>query len=209
MRIGIIGAGNVGGTLGRRWAALGHDVVFGVRGTPDDALRAIIDGAGGRARAATVGEAARGAEVVVLATPWAAVPDALNAAAPLDGKVLLDCTNPLKPGFTLDVGPGGESGGERVAALAKGARVVKVFNTTGFNNMADPLYGGEPTIMFYAGDDAEAKAVAKRLATELGFDAVDAGPLARARLLEPFALLWITLAVGGLGREIAFRLVRR
>jgi 8-hydroxy-5-deazaflavin:NADPH oxidoreductase len=209
MRIGIIGAGNVGGTLGRRWAALGHDVTFGVRGAPDAELRAIVDGARGRARAAPVADAVRDAEVVVLATPWAAVPDALASAGPLDGKVLFDCTNPLKPGFTLDVGPGGESGAERVAALAKGARVVKVFNTTGFNNMADPSYGGEPTLMLYAGDDADAKAVAKRLATELGFEAVDAGPLARARLLEAFALVWITLAFGGLGREIAFRLVRR
>jgi predicted dinucleotide-binding enzyme len=209
MRIAVIGAGNVGGTLGRRWAALGHEVAFGVRGAPDDELRAIIDGARGKARAAPVPEAARDVEVVALATPWAAVPDALAAAGPLAGKVVLDCTNPIKPGLALDVGPAGESGAERVAALANGARVVKVFNTTGFENMADPVYGGEPTLMLYAGDDADAKAVAKQLATELGFDAVDAGPLARARLLEPFALVWITLAVGGLGREIAFRLVRR
>jgi 8-hydroxy-5-deazaflavin:NADPH oxidoreductase len=209
MKIAVIGAGNVGGTLGRRWAELGHEVTFGLRHDPDEELRKLIDESRGKIRTAPVKEAAQSAEVVVLATPWGAVKDALGNAGPLDGKVLLDATNPLAAGLTLDVGPNGESGGERVAALAPGARVVKVFNTTGFNNMASPTYGGEPTVMFYAGDDAAAKDTAKRLASELGFDAVDAGPLTRARQLEKLALLWISLAFSGLGREIAFKLARR
>jgi predicted dinucleotide-binding enzyme len=109
----------------------------------------------------------------------------------------------------LDVGPAGESGAERTAKLAPGAKVVKVFNSTGFGNMADPHYDGEPTVMFYAGDDAGAKAIARDLATDLGFDAVDAGGLERARELEHLAMLWIGLAMGGMGRDIAFKLARR
>ena len=202
MKIAILGAGSVGGTLGRRWADKQHEVTFGVR---PGSSRDLPPGA----RSAGVAEAVAGAEVVVLATPWPAVADALRSAGDLTGKVLLDATNPLGAGMKLDVGPHGESGAERIAALAIGARVVKVFNTTGFGNMADPVYAGEPTVMFYAGDDAAAKKVAHQLAVDLGFDAIDAGGLERARQLEHLAALWIGLAYGGHGRDIAFRLVRR
>jgi hypothetical protein len=88
-------------------------------------------------------------------------------------------------------------------------RVVKVFNTTGANNMANPRYGDGGATMFYAGDDAGAKQIASTLAAALGFEPVDAGPLVRARELEHLAMLWISLAFGGMGREIAFRLVKR
>jgi predicted dinucleotide-binding enzyme len=215
MRIAIVGAGNVGGTLGRRFAALGHDVAFGVR-NPAEGASAVKGGDDlpARSRVASVGDAVKGAEVVVLATPWNGVRDALEEAGAsrgaLDGVVLVDSTNPLGANFSLDVGPGGESGGERVQAMAPRARVVKAFNTTGFNNMVNPVYGGEPTVMCYAGGDAAAKATVRELVAALGFDPVDAGPLRRARELEHLASLWIYLAYGGgLGREIAFRLVRR
>lgn len=205
MRIGIIGAGHVGGTLGRRWAAAGHEVVFGLRegrGAKEGELPA-------GTRAASVSEAVQGADVVVLATPWGAVRDAIAGAGALDGTIVVDATNPLGPGLSLDHGPRGESGAEQIAAMAPRARVVKAFNTTGFNNMADPLYGGEPTVMFYAGDDAEAKRVVRSLVEALGFDAVDVGGLARSRSLEHIAVVWIALATGGMGREIAFKLARR
>jgi len=204
MRIAVIGAGNVGATLGRRWASLGHHVTFGVQEGGE-----VKGGTPRGAHVMSVANACRDAEVIELCTPWAAAADAIRSMGPLAGKVLFDSTNPIAPGFRLDVGQAGESAGEQVAALASGARVVKVFNTTGFQNMADPVYGGVPTVMLYAGDDGEAKRLAHQLATELGFDAVDAGPLVRARELEHLALLWISLSVSGHGRNIAFRLVRR
>ena len=137
--------------------------------------------------------------------------------APVDenlGRPLLDATNPVKAGFALDVGPGGESGAERTQALVPNAHVVKVFNTTGAENIRDPSYAGAATVMFYAGNDIGAKRVAHELASTLGFDPVDAGVLMRARELEHLAALWIALANGAtgappLGRNIAFRLVRR
>lgn len=190
MRITIVGAGNVGGTLGRRWAERGHEVRYAGR---DD-----------------IAAQTAGAEVVVLATPWGALPAVARQLAGLQGVVLVDATNPIAPGFTLDRGPAGESGAERLAALVPGARVVKAFNTVGFNVMADPVFDGQPATMCYCGDDGDARRIVHGLAADLGFDPVDAGPLAQARFLEPFALLWITLAMKqGLGREMAFRLLRR
>ncbi len=210
MRIGIIGAGSVRGTLGRRWAHSGHEVMFGVRDASDQKRRKLLEEAGTKAKAGTVAEAAAFAEVLVLATPWGGAQDALRSAGNLDGKILLDCTNPLKQDLSgLELGHT-TSGAEQVAVWARGARVVKIFNTTGFNNMANPRYGSESATMFYCGDDASAKAVAARLAEDLGFEALDAGPLAEARLLEHLALLWIHLAVVQRhGRDVAFKLMRR
>jgi predicted dinucleotide-binding enzyme len=209
MRIGILGAGNVGGTLGTAWARHGHEVFFGVRNPDSTDVHALLHRSGPRGRAESVADAVRSAEVVVNALPWPATRGVLEALD-LAGKILLDCANPLKPDLSgLEVGAT-TSGGELVAEWAKGARVVKIFNTTGFANMANPSYGGEPIAMFYCGDDAEAKRAAAGLARDIGFDPVDAGPLSNARLLEPYALLWIWLAIkGGVGREFAFKLVKR
>jgi predicted dinucleotide-binding enzyme len=219
MRIAILGAGNVGGTLGRRWAEAGHEVRFGVR-RPEAGADAVKGGQGLPARASVVSpaEAVKEANVVILATPWGAVAEALREAGAdagsLDGRPLFDATNPLKAGFAVDVGLHGASGAERVQALVPNAHVVKVFNTTGAENMRDPVYGGTSTVMFYAGNDAGAKRVAHELAATLGFDPVDAGVLARARELEHLAALWIALAYGAsgapaLGRNFAFQLARR
>lgn len=208
MHIAVIGAGSVGGTLGTRWAAAGHEVVFGVR-DPQSAKVIDLLSTLCNARAAYIPGATAGSDVVVLATPWAAAKAAIQSAGDLSDKVLLDCTNPLKSGLSLDVGHT-TSGGEQVAGWAAGARVVKIFNTTGYGNMANPHYGEQAATMLYAGDDGGAKQIAARLATDLGFEAVDAGPLKNARLLEPFAALWIDLAmVRGQGRDIAFKLLRR
>jgi 8-hydroxy-5-deazaflavin:NADPH oxidoreductase len=210
MKIAIIGAGNVGGTLGKGWAKSGHEVVFGVRDPADPKLKELLAAAGGPTKAASVKDAAASADVIVLTVPWGAAQDALKNAGNLNGKILLDCTNPLKPdlsglthGFTT-------SGGEQVAAWAPGARVVKIFNTTGFGNMANPVYAQGAAMMLYCGDDPAAKKTAAQLARELAFEAYDVGPLQEARLLEPFALTWIHLAVfQKLGTNFAFLLKKR
>jgi predicted dinucleotide-binding enzyme len=149
-------------------------------------------------------------DVLLLATPWPATLETIGAAGPLDGKILIDATNPLLPDFSaLEYGTT-TSGAEQVAARAAGASVVKAFNTIGFNVMADPAFGERQAALFYCGDDARAKQVVHQLAGELGFAAHDAGPLKQARNLEPFAFLWISLALTqGYGREIAFDLMRR
>jgi predicted dinucleotide-binding enzyme len=208
MRIGIIGAGSVGGALGRGWVRAGHEVTFGVRDTSEPKVQKLVEETG--ARVASVADAASGAEVVVLATPWGATQDAVKSAGGLAGKVVLDCTNPLAPNLSGLTHGFDTSAAEQVASWAPQARVVKIFNTTGANNMANPDYHGVAATMFYCGNDADAKATAGKLAADLGFDPVDAGNLEQARLLEPLALLWIRLAYAqGLGREIAFKLMKR
>jgi 8-hydroxy-5-deazaflavin:NADPH oxidoreductase len=210
MKIGIIGAGSVGGTLGTGWVGKGHEVVFGVRDPGGGRVRELTQATGGRARAASVREAAGPAEVVVLATPWGATREAIEAAGPLRGKVVIDATNPLTPDFSrLTIGHT-TSAAEQVAGWAPGARVVKAFNTIGAQHMANPVFGGQRASLFLCGDDAAAKQTVATLGEALGFEPVDCGPLTQARLLEPLAMLWISLANAyGQGPEIAFRLLRR
>ena len=210
MKIAVIGTGNVGSVLGTRWAQKGHQVVFGSRDPEGEKAQQLVAGAGPNACAASPAEAAAVSDVVVFATPWQATEDAIAGAGDLAGKVVVDCTNPLKPGLTgLEMGLD-TSAGEQVAAWAAGARVVKAFNTTGSSNMQDPHYDGEPLAMFICGDDEAARQSVAALAEDLGFEAVEAGGLKMARYLEPLAMLWISLAYGqGLGPNFGFRLVRR
>ena len=210
MNVGIIGAGNVGGALGKRWAAAGHKVKFGVRDAAKPDVQELVRGCGGDVSAGGVADAARFGDVVVLATPFPAARAALENAGDLTGKVVIDCTNPLKPDLSgLTIGHD-TSGAEQVANWAKGAPVVKCFNTTGANNMENAAYPGGKPVMFCCGDDAGANALVMKLGDEIGFEMIDAGKLEIARLLEPLAMLWIHLAYrGGLGREFAFKLMRR
>jgi predicted dinucleotide-binding enzyme len=208
MKIGILGAGNVGGTLGEMWAKKGHQVIFGGRDPNSPELQGRLANVGGNARMGSLQEAADFADVVVLTLPWGAVEENLKAIGSLAGKILFDCTN---PNFTADPAQShAQSGGEQVASLVPTAKVVKIFNTTGWENMANPQYGAEAVTMFYAGDDAAAKAIAAQLTADIGFEPVDVGPLANSKLLESLAQLWGKLAYAQqLGRNIAFKLVRR
>jgi 8-hydroxy-5-deazaflavin:NADPH oxidoreductase len=210
MRIGIIGSGNVGGALGTRWAKIGHEVIFGTRDPQGMEKNQLAAKASGKTSAASFADTARQGEVLLLATPWPAAEEVIRGLGDLNGKILIDATNPLLPdlsGLTLGTAT---SAGERVAAWARGARVVKAFNTVGANIMENPAFEGHRPVMFYCGDDADAKQVVAKLISELVFEPVDAGPLTQARLLEPFALLWISLALKqGMGRDFAFELLRR
>lgn len=211
MKIAIIGAGNVGQALAKGWARAGHTIFFGVQLPIDTAraaqLTAIAPGAG----VLSVAESVAATDVVVLAVPWDAVPDALAACGNLAGRILIDATNPLKFAdgrLSLAVGFDG-SGAEDVQHIAKGAFVYKAMNQVGFNVMADAGgYVSQPT-MFVAGDDEAHKPVVLELVADLGFAALDAGGLSVARLLEPYAMLWIHLATSGrapLDAAFAFQL---
>jgi len=140
-RIAILGAGQVGGTLGRAWAEKGHSIRFGVPNPADPKYRALIDAAAGDVGVATV-PAAASADIAVLATPWPATRNAIEAAGDLRGKLVIDCTNPLRmgpAGLELAVGHA-TSGGEQVAGWAPGAQVCKALNQVGFDIMADPAF---------------------------------------------------------------------
>jgi NADPH-dependent F420 reductase len=209
MNIGILGSGNVGGTLGERWAKAGHTVIFGSRNPASQEMQDLAKRSGATARVESLESAAQSSEVVVVTLPWGPAKGVLQSLD-LKGKIVLDCMNPLKHDLSgLEIGTT-TSAGEMVAQWTPGASVVKIFNNTGYNNMADPNYNGDAASMFYCGDDPAAKAVASRLAADLGFDPIDSGPLENARLLEPMAMLWIWLAIkGGKGVNIAYRLLSR
>jgi predicted dinucleotide-binding enzyme len=208
MKIGVIGAGNVGGTLGRLWAARGHQVLFGSRDPGQERMQELARGAG--AQAGTVAEAASFGEVVVLATPWHGTQEAIAAAGSgLNGKVLIDATNPLLPNLAgLAVGTT-TSAAEEVAGWAPRARVVKAFNTIGAGYFANPTFDGQAASLFICGDETAAKEVVAGLGAALGFDVVDAGPLKNARLTEQLAMLWIDMTYLRQAGPIAFRLLRR
>ena len=208
MNIGIIGAGRVGTTLANAWKRKNHDIYFGVR-FPNDRKSTQLVAKG--VQVGTVAQAASFGEVVVLATPWRATKSAIQAAGDLSGKLIIDCTNPLKANLSgLDV-PNGSSGAEQIAGWAKGAKVFKAFNQTGTENMAAPVIDSQEAVMFVAGDDGQGKAAVMQLVTDVGFEVVDAGPLRMARSLEELAVLWIHLAYNapGLDRNLAFAILRR
>jgi 8-hydroxy-5-deazaflavin:NADPH oxidoreductase len=208
MEIAIIGAGNVGAALGDRLMRKGHRIRYGVPNPADEKYAALKSSA--NSTVTTPAEAAKPAGVVLLATPWGVTKQAIEGLGSLVGKILVDCTNPVKADFSgLEVGHT-TSGAEIVAGWAKGASVVKCFNQTGFNNMAEPAYGGRPCLMFAAGDDADAVRTVASLARDVGFDAVELKGLHMARQLEQLAWLWIAMAAKqGFGRDFAFAMLRR
>jgi NADPH-dependent F420 reductase len=164
-------------------------------------------------KVASFDKAAAHGDVVVLAVRWLAVSDVLASisAASLDGKILIDATNPLayRDGRPIGIDlPLEGSAAQRIAALAPGARVVKGFNTVGAALMVAPQIPGGPPDMFICGDDDDAKRVVARLCEELAYPAFDVGPLALAAQLEQLAALWIAIARGGKATGHAFKLLR-
>lgn len=207
MRIAIIGAGSVGRALAQRLAAAKHSIAFGVR----DPLATKHHDAKAFGEFMKNDKAVAGAEVVILALPWAETEAALKAlGGALDGKVVADATNPIRADFTgLEFGHD-DSAAERIQRLLPKARVVKAFNTTGAANQTDPAYPHGPLTMLLAGDDAAAVETVRGLAVDAGFAPLATGPLKLARQLEQLAWLWIHLAYkAGLGPDFAFRLEKR
>jgi 8-hydroxy-5-deazaflavin:NADPH oxidoreductase len=190
MRIAVIGMGNVGSALGKRWAEVGRQVTFCVR-DPNDARKRFEAGKA-KAGLGQLGDAAK-AETVLLAVPWSAAHDPLKAAGDLSGKVLLERLNLVTPELMHLMIGHSTSAEEVVARLAPQARAVKVFNTNDTKNMTDPDYGGHKVTMLYAGDDEGANRVAAVLAEQIRFEPVYLRPLKEARLLEPLAMAWIIL----------------
>lgn len=197
MKIGIIGGGMVGGTLARRFIDAGHDVKVGVPNPTDEKYKDLP--------AVSPQQAGTHGEIVFLATPWSATEAAVTAVKnELNGKVVVDCTNAIKPDFAGLIFGVQDSAGQHVSGWLPGSKVVKAFNTIGFNIVADPQ---EATLLI-AGDDDTAKGTVIELAMEIGFDPVDVGPLSLAAYTEAQAWLWITLAMKQ-GRDFTFNIVRR
>jgi len=204
MNIAIIGTGNVGGALAERWARAGHTIRLGVRDTADFKGRELL--ALPNVTAHSIADAVKASDTVLVAV----TPQVVNAVAmqlgDVAGKVVIDAMNSVRsrPEPYADTF-------EALKALTRGAHLVKCFNSTGFENMRDPLYGDTAIDMFMAGSSEKGKTTARQLALDAGFaECYDFGGDDRVSLLEQFALAWINLAImQGQGRGIAFKVLRR
>ena len=199
MRIAIIGAGNVGGGLGKAFTEAGHEVVFGVR-DPESTktLSALADIPA--ATAASPSEAVDGADVIVFAIRPVAINATVADLPPLDGRIVIDAMNRFD-------GDPARSTIHDLADRLPGAKLVKAFNTTGYENLSTASRRQTPAAMFVAGDDPEAKRMAMLLASEIGFLPEDAGGLANAKPLEEMVKVWLALTQT-YGRGIGFAVSR-
>ncbi len=207
MKIGMIGTGRIGFSLGPLLVKNGHEVQFGSRNP--ELVRASVAKFGPGASLGTVQEAAQFGDVLFTAVPWHAVPETLKDAGPLKGKVVIDCTNPLTSDMGLAVGCT-TSAAEETAKLFPEAIVVKGFNTIfAAHYLSGNLGSGEQRLdMFFCCDDVAAKKKVGGIIESLGLIPVDAGPLSAARYIEPLGVFMVRLAfVQGMGVQIGWKLV--
>ena len=203
MNIAIIGTGNVGGALATGWAKKGHSIHLGVQDVAQFKGKDLLHNPNTDVQ--SIAEAVAKSEVVLIATPPTAIFSIMEHMGDVSGKTLIDATNSVRQA------PDPYSTVYHALVDKTNGEVVKCFNSTGFENMLNPIYNGEGIDMFMAGDNDAAKHVASRLALDIGFaSCMDFGKADKVELLEKFALSWINLAImQGHGRNIAFKLVRR
>lgn len=211
MTISIIGTGNMGRALTRRFATAGETVLLAGQDAQkaSEAAKEAARGVSGTVDVVDVDAAIGGGDIVVFAT-WYPVTRTLAArhAAELDGKVVVDISNPFNESYDGLTTDASTSAAEQIAAAAPGARLVKAFNTTFAPVLAEGEIGGGPAEVLLAGDDQAAKTAVADLARRAGLTVIDAGALANARTLERMTLLLVELQGRyGLAFRAAFRLV--
>lgn len=204
MKIAIIGTGNVGGSLAKGFAKAGHQVMLGVRNQQEfkgSELASLPN-----ISVHSISEAASLSEVIVLAAVPQVVKDLAAQLGDVSKKILIDAMNSVR----VKPEPYANTT-EALLKLTNSKDIVKCFNTTGAENLANPVYKGTGIDMFYAGDSDKAKEVAKQLAMDIGFENVyNFGGSDKFNLLEQFALCWINLAMmQGYGRNVAFKVAKR
>jgi predicted dinucleotide-binding enzyme len=214
-QIGILGTGDVGRALGAGFVSRGHEVKIGSREPTGDKIQKWLNENGARASAGTFAEAAKFAEIVVLATLWAGTKNAIDLANAdsFAGKLVIDATNPLD--FSHGMPPRlalghTDSGGEQVQRWLPKARVVKAFNIVGNPHMVDPKFPGGPPDMWIAGNDDAAKKKVGEILRDFGWlDPIDAGGIEGARLLEPMCILWVLYGARTNTWNHAFKMLRK
>ena len=205
MKIAIIGTGNVGGALATKWAAAGHQIFLGVQDTANFKGKELLNNANTSVH--TVQDAVQQAEVILLATPAKFTIEVAQSLGDTSGKVIIDAMN-----IVMNQGPQGfNNTTDAILANTQTKDVVKCFNTTGFNNMINPIYNNTALDMFVAGDSEKGKQIATQLALDCGFaNCYNVGGNDKFYLMEQYAWFWINLAMfQGQGREIGFKLIKR
>ncbi len=205
MQIAIIGTGNVGGALAAKWAQAGHQIRLGVKDTGNFKGKELLTSPNTTVHPVT--EAVSAAEVILIATPAPAAVEVARSLGDTTGKIIIDAMN-----VVMGRGPAGFTNtADAIHAHTATDKVIKCFNTTGFNNMVNTVYNGMAIDAFMAGNSMEAKQVVRQLALDAGFAACyDTGGNDKFQLMEQFAFFWINLAMmQGQGREIGFKLLKR
>ena len=195
----------MGGALATKWANAGHEIHLGVKDTSNFKGKHLLKNPG--TTVMPIQEAVEASEVVLLATPASVAIDVAQSLGNTSGKAIIDAMN-----IVMGKGPEGfDNTSDAVLQNTDSADVVKCFNTTGYNNMVDPVYSDTPVDLFTCGDSVKGKEIAIQLAKDAGFAACyDVGGNDKFHLMEQFAWFWINLAmVQGQGREIAFKLLKR
>lgn len=204
--IAIIGTGSVANALGPAFAGFGHDIVYGSRDPNRESVQSLVARTGNSASATTPAEAAADADAILLAVPWNAVEAVVASLGDLSGKVVIDPTNPRIVGddglrdYAVET-----SNGELIQGWAPNARVVKAFNTMGWETMLDPDASGGPVTVPIVGNDDDAKAFVAELARGLGLEPIDLGPIRYAHAIESLYLLWGNAATLGNPFQYHFR----
>lgn|SRR5574343_1078465 len=204
MNIAIIGSGNVGGALAQQWIKAGHVVTIGAK-FPLSEKNLKLAREIGEEKFVSIKKAAELSEVILLAIPPVAIFEVIEQMGDLSDKVVIDASNSVMKG------PDPYKTVFHCLSDKTNAEIVKCFNSTGYENILNPIYDGQGIDMFMAGDSERAKVVARQLALDCGFGScIDFGKADKVELLEKFALSWINLAImQGNGRNMAFRVVKR
>jgi len=205
MKIAIIGTGNVGGSLATKWSKAGHHILLGVRNPDEFKGKGLLQNANTAVH--PISEAVAQSEVILISTPAQVAVEVTKQLGDTTNKVIIDTMNIVRGN-----GPEGYTNtSSAILAHTETSDVVKCFNTTGFNNMEDTVYGENRIDVFVAGDSDEGKRLASQLALDAGFgDCYDVGGNDKFELMEQFAFFWINLAMfQGQGRDIGFKLLRR
>lgn len=201
MKIAILGAGNIGGTLGKKWLAAGHEVIFGVRNSHSAKTSAALENVGGKIRAVDVDEALRFGQVILVSVPYSAVPELLTAhAAGMENKTILDATNNFAGPVINNL--------ERIKEKVPSATLYRAFNSLGWEIFANPQFGQVQVDMFYSGPDGAQRQMIEGLITEIGVRPIWVGDNDRATIVDNIGALWVTLVFQrGRSRRIALKLL--
>lgn len=200
MKIGVIGAGNIGGTLARKWSAAGHELMVACRDQNSPRAQALLKDAGGKTRLGSPHETVGFGEVILFAIPGAAMPETLRqVGSKLDGKLVIDATNA--------VGRPIMNSTETIKAAAPEAKVFRAFNSLPWEDFADPQFGSLRADLFYCGP-ADGKDLTEQLIVDVGLEPVYVGDLNWTSVVDPIAGLFFALSQR-LGRGLAFKLLRR
>ena len=201
MRIAVLGAKSVGGVLARKWAQPGNEITLGVRTVDNPETQALAHELG--AAVETVAAAIACGEVVVFAIPGQAMGETIQAhAAALNGKIVIDAANRM--------GGGAMNSAADFAAHAPGAQVYRAFNSLGWENFENPLFGDIQADLLYCGPAGAGQGVVEGLIRDVGLRPVRVGDLSQVGLVDAIGSLWFALAFGQrMGRHLAFKVLTR